>query len=244
MKQKSSNLFIGGVFLLAGILIITERMGYLGNISLMTIILSVGLGGIILHSIPRLNFAGILFPAAGLCILFDNEWGITALTPWTVLITALLGSIGLSIIFRKKKHSQWIHHDQGNWSITDFNSFGQSDATDSSDGSIIQFHSRFGGGVKYVESDDFKRADLQCEFGGMKVYFDNAIIQGDSADIYLEASFGGVELYLPRNWQVENYTDVFLGGVDEHKGRTAYDYDKTVRIYGNVKFSGVEIYYV
>ncbi len=245
MKRKVHSLYVGGVFLLAAVMIITERMGYLGDISLVTVILSVGLGGIILYSIPRLNFAGILFPAACLCILFDNEWGITALTPWTVLLTALLGSIGLSVIFHKKKNSWWsTSHYHSHWSETVSDSDVQPEVINSSDGNTVVFSTRFSTGIKYIESDNFKRANLQCDFGGIKVYFDNAIIQGDSADIYLEASFSGIELYLPRNWNVENGMETFLGGIDEHKGRSHNDFEKTVRLHGNARFSGIEIFYV
>jgi hypothetical protein len=45
-------------------------------------------------SLLRINFAGILFSIAFICIIYDKQLGITAATPWTVLIAALLGSIG------------------------------------------------------------------------------------------------------------------------------------------------------
>ena len=51
---------------------------------------------------PQCELREILFSIAFICIIYDDWLGITALTPWTVLGAALLGSIGLSLIFKKK----------------------------------------------------------------------------------------------------------------------------------------------
>ena len=42
--------------------------------------------------IRNVNFWEILFSIAFICIIYDDQLGITALTPWTVLGAALLGS--------------------------------------------------------------------------------------------------------------------------------------------------------
>lgn len=54
------------------------------------------------NGIRNVNFWEILFSIAFICIIYDDWLGITALTPWTVLGAALLGSIGLSLIFKKR----------------------------------------------------------------------------------------------------------------------------------------------
>ena len=65
-----------------------------------------------IKSIFKRNFSGILFPIAFICIIFDDKLGITAITPWTVLIAAALGSLGLSMIFHNKPNKYFNnHHD-------------------------------------------------------------------------------------------------------------------------------------
>ena len=103
MNKNRNNIFWGIIFLLAAVFLLVGKLGYLGGISLFSILFTVVLVAILLKSIPSVNFAGILFPLAFLCILYDKQLHIEALTPWTVLGVALLGTIGLQILFRKNR---------------------------------------------------------------------------------------------------------------------------------------------
>ena len=105
MKRKNHNLFWGFALIIFAVILILSQMGFLGSfkIGVWTLLATVFLLAVLLKSLFCLNFSGILFPIAFLCILYDEPLGITAITPWTVLIAALLGSIGLSLIFRDRK---------------------------------------------------------------------------------------------------------------------------------------------
>ena len=48
----------------------------------------------------------MLFSLAFAAILFDEALGIEAITPWPVLGAALLGTIGLNMIFNKNKRDK------------------------------------------------------------------------------------------------------------------------------------------
>ncbi|NSA04661.1 putative membrane protein [Clostridium beijerinckii] len=189
---------------------------------------------IIAKSIPNLNFSGILFPIAFICIIYARQLGITAITPWTVLMAALFGSIGLSMIFHK--HVNWIHHNH----VHEDYKFEKIDIED--EGNII-FRNSFGACIKYINTNEFEQADLNCSFGAMKVYFDNAVMSSENAIVRVNASFSGVELYIPRTWKVDNKTNVFLGSVDE-KNRNNERSTNTLTLVGDVSFSGVEIIYI
>ena len=67
------------------------------------LIISVVMVVIIFHSILDVFYPGIFFPLAVLAIIFDDALGITPLTPWIVLIVALL----LTIAFEKLLPSHW-----------------------------------------------------------------------------------------------------------------------------------------
>ena len=103
--------------------------------------------------------------------------------------------------------------------------------------------SSFGSSIKYINSEDFRGAGIHCSFGAMKVYFDHAEVPQGQAAVKLDVSFGGVELYIPRSWQVVNHLSAAFGGVDE-KGRCQPDGTVSLVLNGKVSFAGVTIIYI
>ena len=209
--MKKEKIFWGLFFILAGMFLIVSRLGYFTEINIFSLVLTIFLIACMIKSVRHLNFAGILFPAAFLCIIYDEVLGITQITPWPVLGAALFASIGLSIIFHNRYH--------------------------------LGHETTFGSSIKYVNSDDFSQANLSCSFGAMKIYFDNAVIQNDNAIIRLDVSFAGVELYIPKAWNVINKVDSTFGAVDE-KNRNQSTGIPSVTLTGSASFSGVTIIYV
>lgn len=114
---------------------------------------------------------------------------------------------------------------------------------DEEDGNRISFDTSFGASIKYVNTDDFQSASLDCSFGSMKVYFDNAMMQQPQATIYLDASFSGVELYIPKSWAMINKVHAAFGAVEE-KNQNVPDGVHSVILTGECNFSGVTIIYV
>ena len=108
--MKKENLFWGLFFIVGAIALIVNKLGLLGGISLWTIFFTVFLAAMLIKSVMHRSASGILFSIAFLCILYDKELGITALTPWTVLGAAALGSIGCSMLFQPWRKNHWEHH--------------------------------------------------------------------------------------------------------------------------------------
>ena len=101
--MKSSKVFWGIFFILAAVYVVISKFGILPDIGVFSIIMTVFFLWLFVEGIRNVNFWEILFAVAFICIIYDEPLGITALTPWTVLGAALLGSIGLSLIFGGKK---------------------------------------------------------------------------------------------------------------------------------------------
>jgi len=232
--MKKESIFWGVLFILAGIFLIISKLGYFPDVNVFSLLLTVFLVVVIVKSLPRLNFSGILFPIAFICIIYDKQLGITAITPWTVLMAALLGSIGLSMIFHK--HIKWINH---NHKCEDY----KFEKIDVEDESHVGFKNSFGASIKYINTDKFEQADFNCSFGAMKVYFDNAIMSNENAIVRINASFSGIELYIPKTWNVDVKTNVFLGSVDE-KNSNNKTTTNNLTLVGDVSFSGIEIIYI
>jgi predicted membrane protein len=232
--MKKERIFWGVLFILAGIFMIISKLGYFPNVNVFSLLLTVFLVVVIVKSLPSLNFSGILFPSAFICIIYDKQLGITAITPWTILMAALLGSIGLSMIFHK--HIKWINH---NHSHEDY----KFEKIDVEDESNVRFKNSFGASIKYINTDKFEQANFDCSFGAMKVYFDNAVMSNENAIVRINASFSGMELYIPKTWNVNDKTNVFLGSVSE-KNRNNQTTTNNLTLVGDVSFSGIEIIYI
>jgi predicted membrane protein len=182
----------------------------------------------------NLAFPGVYFSLAFLGILYDTELGITAITPWTILLVALLLSIGTCMVYTPKKKKKVKNHEVDG---SDFVVF------DEEDGNQFDFSSSFVGSIKYVNSDNFEAANIDAKFAGMKVYFDNAVIQNGHATVNLNVSFAGVELYIPKNWRIDNQMSASFGGVEEKNRSNGAD-GPILTLRGNVSLGGVTILYV
>lgn len=249
--MKKKDLFWGLLLVLAGVLIIVNRLGYFVEISVFEIVASIILVGIMIKSMIHVSFPGILFPAALLCILFADQWNLTELTPWPILLTALLGSIGLSLIFKQDSKwcsTHWYSNHDANCHHSSYHNEHQDDehfdqVIDQPDGSQVNCFVSFGSTMKYINTDNFERANIKCSFGAMKVYFDNAIVSSGKAEIYLDISFSGVELYIPKTWNIVFGVDTTLAGISE-KNRKVESNSPVVTLKGNISLSGVEIIYI
>ena len=238
--MKKKEVFWGLLLILAAVLIIVDQFGLFTGVSMFEIIATVILGGIIIKSIQKINFWGVLFPLALICIMYADEWNITKFTPWPALLTALLCSMGLSIMFHRSytwggnySHHGYSHHDHA------FSGKVVSEQNDN----VINCSTSFGTSIKYVKSENFERADIKCSFGEVKVYFDNALIPSGKADIYLDVSFGEAVLYIPKNWKIINNVQVFLGDMEHRSGDIDVN-SPEVTIHGNISFGDTKVIFV
>jgi len=232
--MKGKNVFWGLFFIVAAGVIIVNQLGYLAGITTFNLIITILLVPIIIKSILDINFFGTFFGLAVLGILFAGDLGITDFVPIPILATALFLSIGFSLVFGKyAKYFHFVH-------ITpdDFD-----EEVNIEDGDVVNYSVKFGGGIKYVNSKNFKRANFHCRFGGLTVYLDNAIVGEEGAVINVDVAFGGVEIYVPKQWNVVNEVEVTMGEVEMRRNRYEHP-GPTVKIVGKASFSGVEIIYV
>lgn len=237
--------YFWGIFLvLAAAYLIISRLGYLPAVSVFTIIATIVCIAAFVHSLLHLSFGGMLFPLAFIGILYDKQLGITAITPWTILAAALLGTIGLNLIFSKMKwkrkwqHHTWKHHGEHITGQNDHFSDGEN-----IEGENIYMKSSFGSLLRYVTSDNLRFAELEANFSGVKIYFDEAKVPSGNATLNLDVNFSGVDLFVPKDWNIINHLNSSFGGVSK-KGKTPSGETVTLTLEGDSSFSGITIYYV
>ena len=236
LRKNNSKILWGLFFILAAVYVVVSKIWIMPEISVFSVLLTVFFIWLFLNGIRNLNFWEILFSIAFICILYDDQLGITALTPWTVLGAALLGSIGLSLIFKKK----------GGYrpSVSfEYDSDGNSDENEKYIGENIRIDNNFGTAIKYVNSDNFCMADIDNSFGSLTVYFDNAIIQSGNAKIKVDNSFGEVNLYIPKEWKTDNNIGQTFGNVKTH-GMCEGSSNNTIKLKGETCFGEINIYYI
>lgn len=233
MKEKR-NMW-GIVLILCAAFVLINQYNIFGSINLFKILISIALVIVTMSGVKHRDFPTILFPIAFIIILFDKELGLQALTPFPILVAALLASVGLTLLFPKSFRSdskrRIIDLDDEH---TEYSS-----TTDSE----VRYSVTMGSGIKYINSSDFKSATLYNSFSGSKIYFDAAKVPSGHAAINVELSFSGLELYIPREWNLIQNIDCFLGGV-EIKGTPVASGGPTVELNGRAKFGGITIYYV
>ncbi|MDF2537323.1 MAG: hypothetical protein K0S76_344 [Herbinix sp.] len=232
--MRKQNLFWGLLLILTAVLIIMNQFGFFAGISIFDIVLTVFLMGIIIISIRSINFWGVLFPLAIIGIIYAEELNITGFTPWPALLTAFLFSIGLSLIF-DRHHYCFLNTRYSN-------SFGNR-VVNEMDDNVVNCSTSFGECIKYVNSENFERANISCTFGEVKVYFDNSQIPSGKAEIYLDVSFGEVKLYIPTTWKIVNHVHAFFGDMDDMFRNNNADSPEVI-INGNINFGDVKVIYV
>lgn len=143
--------FFWGVFLLlAGAYLVISKLGYVPVVGPFSIIFTIACIAIIVASIPKLEFGGILFPLAIIGIIYDEPLHITTLTPWTILLVALLGTIGLTLIFSPIKKKLKKKHSCSGECHKDFSKVKGEEVN----GEKIWLRSNFGGLLRYITSDN------------------------------------------------------------------------------------------
>lgn len=251
MEQKRfsySKLFWGILFLLGAFALVFDKVGIMPkfpNFSVIGIIFTIFFLWMILEGFLHRSFFLIIFGLAFIYLQYDYfinmvlPWT-NRLSTWTVLSTALLASIGFSIIFPNS------HRHYGG-RCRDFSGFKFSDCGKkvftNVDGEILHFENNMGSSIKYVNTEELVCATFENSFGEMKVYFDNAIIKNGTADINVETSFGAVVLYVPSTWNVENHLHTSFASVKE-EGVKQTQSCPTLRIYGDVSFGELRIVYI
>ncbi|MDR2546464.1 MAG: hypothetical protein LBC96_03000 [Lachnospiraceae bacterium] len=232
MKKTKVRKIIWGVFLIgaAGLVIANAMYDLMSFLPLICVILLLPL---IIESIVCRNFVLVFIPIACLGIIFAEPLGIESITPWPILAAAALLTIGFSIIFHQKGIGKWLGNSVTSWE--DIESIVDEE---------LSCSVKFGSTTKYFVSDDMEKAYLNCEFGHLMAYFDEAKLSVNGGTLFLNARFGGVELFIPKHWRIENKLATRFGGVNESGRNNAASDAPLLTIKGNTEFAGVEIKFV
>lgn len=227
--KKKNRLFWGLLFIALAVLLIVSQLGLLNfQIDVMTLLLTVFFGIWALWSLFHKRPTGFLFSLAFLSILYDRQLGIEEITPWTVLLAALLGSIGCHFLFssQQRDHQRVIDIED----------------TETVDQENVDVEVHCGTSIKYITTQNLKSVHIQNFSGFVKVYFDGANIQ-DKAVIQLHMTCAKLEIYIPKTWEVIDQTDCMLSHLEMEMASSDLITHQVV-LQGKVNLSYVKIIYI
>ena len=163
-----------------------------------------------------------LFIGTGLLLASQGVFSLDLF--WKLLIPALVVAIGLGIILNslfKKTRKDELHISNMKGGKMQFVLFSGAD---------LGYADQVFDGAKYISV-----------FGGIDAHLENAIIDHD-VTINATAVFGGIDIYLPENVNVQVSSASVFGGVgNEKKGQINIEGAPTVYINASGIFGGVDI---
>lgn len=222
MKAKWSRIFWGVGLIAAAVFLVIDQLHLLPfTIGFWAIFWTVVFVASLITSVINKNLYGAIFSIAFLVIVYAKPLHISALSPWTILLVAILVSAGISLIFRnsfkptiiingKKVNANWSDLINKNFRadnvITD-NSFGV-------DSDNVVISGKMTEASRYIHSQNLKTVTIDSSMGDVSVYLDDAKAAGDEVIMNINTSMCDVDVYIPSDWQVENNMQNSLSDVD------------------------------
>lgn len=242
MKKRTSSVMWGILLIAAAAFIVLSAFGFMHDVGVVSIIFTIVFAGIIISNIPAWNFWGIFLPLAGICIIYSDAWGIQKLSPWPLVLIAVLLSVGFSLIFKTGSRNRSYNGNaaQNNASYAGY----RTEYINQGVNNIVNCSTRFSSAVKHISMNNFERANINLSFGNMDVYFDGCNIPSGHAIIDINGKFGNLVLYIPSGWKVDVQTGTMAGRVKECNRPNVSANSPVVTLNGVMQFGSVEIQYI
>lgn len=259
MKRNNSGRIIFGIacLLIAAAIVLQQsnliQIDFINQIGVVKFTFTVVLGLCAVWSLIKLRIIQLLVFATPLVCMYKEELGIN-LSIGIIIVVAMLVIVAVSCILpdslkQGRRHNEFSGNVEGGMHKNDFrhgNSRVEPEVINVGDEETVDITGSFSGAVKYVDSTNLKRVNISGNFAGFEVYLNKAQLKDNVLEVYVDASFAGINLYVPYDWRVVNEIDHFMGGVDDKNGGQAYNGGSqiTMVLKGKLSLSGVEIYRV
>lgn len=196
----------------------------------------------ILSIIKGRNFGGVVPILVGVFFLLQQGNLLNdQIRPFVVPVLIILA--GVLLLFKRSRRCNRLMHHRG-YRYRRMSGRGRREArfTDTSGEDYIDINSVFGSAEKSMFSKNFKGGNITCAFGGGKINLTQADIE-DKAILNIAVNFGGAEILVPANWQIQNELNALFGGIEDKRRGSPQGTEpaKTLILRGNIFCGGVEI---
>lgn len=219
----TGTILIGSVFILMGVLWILKNADIIRMDRFVwwpLILIWIGLIQMINQSSFTLFSAWFFFLLGIVFLLFENnilDWDLTGKF-WPIILIIL----GIGIMSGRGRSSKRKVHDYDR-----FNTI-----------TGIAFFSGFN---RKLNSKAFRWGRITALFGGAEIDLRKAELNKEGADLELNAVFGGIEMKIPDNWDIELTSSAIFGGVGNKSSNPAGGEGRNLRIKANAVFGGINI---
>lgn len=232
--RRLNTLATAAVFIIVGLLYLGRNFGlidsYLFDILVSWQMLLVVVG--VVNLIKRHFIGGFVTIAIGVYFLLPeitnigSEWDNAF---WPIFLIA----IGLMILFKPRHHASRRHWD----GRTEY----AKEVYSSQDGYVVSDNT-FGSVRQIVLDPVFRGARIKNTFGGTILDLRRTRLEAAQTAIDVDCTFGGVEIYLPSDWNLQTQIDALIGGCDDKRYNTSIEIDKehVLLVRGRVSFGGIE----
>ncbi|MFB6139836.1 MAG: hypothetical protein ABEJ26_05320 [Halosimplex sp.] len=220
-RRVTSQILVGSVVVLLGVVLLARTTGVYDTDRLLVYVpsLFVLVG---LFAIVASGFRNLVGPL--MVVLVAGGWQLVALDILTVetvfsLWPVLIVLFGLSLILGQYRARAVARESDFLTSIA-----------------------VFGGRAERSTSKTFHGADLTAAFGAVELDLRDAVVEHPPATVNANAMFGGVEVVVPREWNVR--VDVFplFGAGEDERTRRAEEHDEVdLVVTGFALFGGVSV---
>lgn len=246
MKTKVSRIFWGIFFIACAAFVVLNQMGiWTYKLGFWAIIGSIIFLLTLIDGLINRRITESVFSIAFLLMIFAQPLHITKLVPWTILLAALLISIGLGVIFRNRFHTIVY----ANKKVKDFREKREdlsnnlfTDTVNNEKGAHVAIAQTMSDTSRYIHSTNLEDITVKAKMSDVNLYLDDAQAAGESVELNVDILMSDLTVYLPLAWQVENQTSGGLGEV-EIEG-TSNGGGPTLRINGHSTMSNIKIKYI
>ncbi|WP_298650498.1 DUF5668 domain-containing protein [uncultured Proteiniphilum sp.] len=239
-SPKSKGIIFGLLLIIAGLLFLSFNFGWI-DAALRPILFSWPMIFIVLSiiSFSKRDYSfGVIWLIAGLFFLLpriaeaypgsisgvDTDF---ARIYWPVLLILL----GLVLVFRIGSGRGGRRHG--------YKQIG-ADSTENVNGRIDK-NVLFGGSESIFLDPVFNGGSINATFGGVVLDLRRTTLPEGETYLDIDATFGGIELYIPGDWWIETRFQTVLGGVEDSRIVSQPDYTRKLILQGNLTFGGCEI---
>ena len=179
---------------------------------------------------------GIFFLVEKAATLYPNVilYEHFASTYWPAIFIVLGLVIVLSFFIRPSKCCK--RHPKGNW-IDDY----KPSEYENNDGKI-NYRFVFSGAEQVILDPVFKGGTIETTFGGLDLDLRRTSLAEGKTFLYVSTVFGGVEIKMPENWDIEIVSKAVAGGInDERLKINDTDHSRKLVIVCKCVFGGITV---
>lgn len=238
--MKKRNIFWGVFLVLMAVVVVAWQFTGFATLGFWSVLALVLVAAMLIESLISLNLGLSVFSLALGYLILQKPLGLPYINGWLLLLAAALAGIGLSILVRpgrrrwKKEYHANIGHSSGNY-------ISGGSLERNSDDNHPEISVSFNSTTCYLHSAALETGAFKASFGQLEVYFTDAKIAPQGADIYLDSSFGNIVLYVPFGWRVEDNVSVSLGNFTNNTRMAVDSGAPALRISGSVSLGNAEV---